>query len=174
MLSVTLSSTAGAIPWRCACCGAPPTTTLKAQKSRGLYLVVAVVQTTFAVPVPYCAACAAHVKAFQGAGLSMPAVLLGAGTIFVALMLGEAWGLGGGQQLAAMVGAPAVLVGGLLAWRRRQRATAAARMRGYHALPGPAVTVEHFDDATVTLACADLEFARALAEANRTVRPIPV
>jgi hypothetical protein len=177
MRYVTLSSAGASVPRRCACCGGAPSTLVEARRSRGLFLLVAVVQTTFTFKVPYCAPCAAHAKAFHGASaaaLRMPALFLGAISFVLALMLSDLAGLPGGQVVAAIVGAPAVVVGVLIFWRRRQRVAALANMPGYHASCGPAVTVDRFDELTVTLCCVDPEFGRLLAEANPAIRPAGV
>jgi hypothetical protein len=176
MHDVILRRSGYRIPARCACCGAPPTTSVPAKRSRGLFLGIAAVQTTVTVEVPYCASCIRHVKAFHRAsfrGLQMPSVILAAfATFFAIIPAGEVWG---GTQLLfvpMVLGIPVAVVAAFVMWRRRGRAAAASAMQGRHASGGPAVELTWFDESSFTLSCADLQFAGLLADANREARQV--
>lgn len=172
MTDVMLSRSGSRMPGLCACCAAVPTTALPAQHSRGLFFGLGAVQTTVTVQVPYCKGCAAHAAAFHRAsfaGLQMPCVVIAAITMFLALPASETELLGAVPLLMLFLGAPALAVGGFVAWRMSQRTTAAALMHGRHACGGPAVQVTQFNDVSVVVRCADPRFAQQLSDANRTV-----
>jgi hypothetical protein len=153
----------------CACCLAPAETTLEQEARKTTELIVARVERSARIRVPYCRACAQHVTWHRGS--IGPGCLVGLACIAgfflgYAIMAGRIpvpEALSGLLTLASLIGLP-VLVGlGGRAWRRRSKPP--DPLPPPHATPRDAVWFGFTKDSLV-LNVENKEFGRRLRELN--------
>ena len=156
-------------PKECPCCLADADDTLEVKKSRGVFLVVAAYERVLTLKVPYCKACKAHARRFEGGtagGLIYPTamVLFGA---FMAGLLGLAW-LGEsarGAEFRLMFVFPTVATALFVATRVALRVS--LKLNDRHAARGRAVTIEEWTGQTVELECANPRYGTRLESVNQ-------
>ena len=161
-------------PASCPCCGGRADGKLELKRSRGLFLVVAAVETVVKLPVPYCKTCIGHARAYERGtfgGLLYPTVLVMAAAFFAGL-IGLAvtdGGTGSFNEKFLMLKMPLVVT--ILFVVLRVALRVRAGVESPHTSTAPVLRITSWTDDSIVLDCANDSYALAWQEANRGPRP---
>src|SRR5262245_46348307 len=159
----------GQWPTTCPCCGGRADSKLKLQQSKGVFLVVAAVETVLKLEVPYCARCVRHVGAYEKGtlgGLLVPTT----GVLFAAFFLGIValavkGGGSSGFEMTMLFWMPSIVTVGFVAVRVVLRMRAAVDRR--HVSTGSVLKVVGWTEDAVLLECASPSYGLLLQQAAR-------
>jgi hypothetical protein len=157
-------------PASCPCCGGRADGRLELRRSRGMFLVVAAVETVVKLEVPYCKACVSHARAYQRGTfgrLIYPTAFVLAGAFFAG-MIGLAvtgGGAGSFDEMFLLLKMPAVVT--VLFVVARVALRIRAGVGSPHVSTAPVLWITSWTNASIQLGCANESYAVAVQEANR-------
>ena len=172
-MEIEIPFTGSRWPPSCPCCGRPADGRLELRRSRGMFLVVAAVETVVKLQVPYCKACVRHARAYQRGtfgGLFYPTALVMAGAFFAGMIglavRGDA--TGSFDEMVLLLKIPAVVtvlfIVTMVVLRSR------ASVGSPHVSTAPALRITSWTNDSISLECKNDSYALAWQEANRGAR----